>query len=332
MSTTGLPHSSGDTRWHAVAASRRGARHTALGMPNQDAYAVAVDGGCTAIAVADGHGDSAHPRSGEGARIAADIAVALMAEAGSACGADIEYLRNLLLGDVGPRMVNQWRAGVLEHQQVYPWTAAETTALGTATPDAGRVFRAYGTTVLAFVVTPDVFGAFQIGDGDIVVAFRGGMVQRPVPDDLDLIGTKTTSLCQPDPLQSLRVAALPLTDQPIILAWASTDGFGAQRADARGWWRRVGSELVSHLQANGVGYLDAKLPVWLVEPAELGGDDTTVAMLVDSEFYSGSDRPTVLHEPGSVSVAAATAASTLSSGQKGPSAFPIPGATPDRVN
>jgi hypothetical protein len=118
----------------------------------------------------------------------------------------------------------------------------------------------------------------QIGDGDAVVVSTTGRAFLPLPDDPELDGQRTTSLCQPDPLRSLRCAGLDAS-KDVALGFLCTDGFSSPQLDRHGWWQPVGTELLEHLRENGVEWVTAKLPGWLTEPALLGGDDTTLAVL-----------------------------------------------------
>lgn len=287
----------GSPRWRPVAASRTGARHLARAADNQDAYAVEVTSGHQVVVVADGHGAESHPRSAAGARLAADVAAAVLLEvAGQQHGRTTDFEADLA-SRAAPQLVDRWRAAVLQHAAANTWTDQEAAAIGGRTTDPSAVLYAYGTTVLGLVATAGLLGVIQLGDGDVVLALADGTARRPLPDDPALVGSQTSSLAQDDPLASMRVAAVDLRAVPVLLAWASTDGFGAGRADAHGWWLAVARELIGHVRTHGVSYLAEKLPIWLEEPAEVGGDDTTIAMLVDSDELPSPGRTWPRNQP-----------------------------------
>jgi hypothetical protein len=268
----------GKHEWKAVAATCTGAAHQVAKAPNQDAYATLVVGDVTALAVADGHGDSAHFRSRHGSRLAVDLAVELMVE--DARLSDVPpVLQTSLQENVKPRLLRDWRLRVLDHLEVWPFSHDEKDKLVGSGDDA--VMRAYGTTLIAIVATPAAVGFAQIGDGDAVAVFSDGGVIRPLPEDPKLDGIHTTSLSQPDAAASLRVTVLDLSERAVSLALAVTDGFAAPQVDGVGWWRQVGDELVNHLQAHGSDWVGEKLPGWLEEPAQTGGDDTTMGLLLN---------------------------------------------------
>jgi Protein phosphatase 2C len=263
-------------RWVALASSQIGSLHVRDGAPIQDAFQVRTDDDTAVIAVADGHGHHAHFRSETGARIAATVATELLAGA-VAEFADASQVEQLLTAELGPALVSGWTSGVLAHLQQHPLTATEQDLVtGDSTLD--RV-RPYGTTIIAMAASDHVLAVLQIGDGDAVVVLDNGKVFRPLSVDRELDGVRTTSLCQPDPLRSLRCAALDLATDEVAIGFICTDGFGSGRVDAEGWWKLVGEELLEHSRVHGFDWIETKLPVWLNEPAQYGGDDTTLAVL-----------------------------------------------------
>jgi Protein phosphatase 2C len=276
-------------RWVAASASQIGSIHIRDGTPTQDAHRTWTGDGAAVIAVADGHGHSAHFRSAVGAELAAALALETLSRAALDM-ADPALAESVLRDSVGPNLVDQWNKGALKHIQETPFDPKEQQLLFGGTDL--DLLRAYGSTVIAMVATADTLGVIQLGDGDAVVAFGDGDIVRPLPEDPDLDGNRTTSLCQADPLRSLRVRALDLRERPVSLAFIATDGFGAPRIDQSGWWMQTAIELVDLCARHGFGYISGKLPDWLDEPATYGGDDTTLALLCDQERLARRKDPT----------------------------------------
>jgi Protein phosphatase 2C len=270
--------STGSPVWKAVAASRTGATHIAAAAANQDAYATLRVGDVTAVAVADGHGHPSHFRSAQGARLAVDLAVALTVDAATAADSP-QALQERLLEDVTRQLLHDWRQRVLEHAESVPFSADGTDTLIGSGEDA--ILRTYGTTLIALVGTPAAVGFAQIGDGDAVAVLADGDVIRPLPQDPKLDGIHTTSLSQRHAADSMRIAVIDTHERQLLVAFATTDGFSAPQLDGLGWWRQVGGELATHLQTRGSGWIAEKLAGWLAEPAETGGDDTTMGMLLN---------------------------------------------------
>ncbi|MCD4524544.1 PP2C family serine/threonine-protein phosphatase [Nocardioides sp. cx-173] len=269
-------------RWTALSGSTIGSVHVRDDLPLQDAHLVRVEDGTSIMAVADGHGHHLHFRSDVGSRLAVRIVVDLLADALPRLTA--VPAAEGVLAEVGTALVERWTAAVLDHLAAHP-VDAESVGL----VDRARLTQPYGTTLLAMVATGDVLGILQIGDGDAVVVTTDGVAARPLPEDPALDGTRTTSLCQPDPLDALRLAVLDAQGEDIALGYLCTDGFSAARVDTDGWWRQTGAELVAYVRDRGLAWVEDRLPGWLEEPARVGGDDTTLALLVREDLASDDD-------------------------------------------
>jgi hypothetical protein len=261
--------------WTVLSGTQIGSVHVRDGRPVQDAVLTWVDGDAAVVAVADGHGHHEHFRSDVGAQVAVATAVDALvaalpqlADSGSAHRA---------LPGVAARAVEAWTAAVRQHAADHPFEAG-------APRDQ---LRPYGTTLLAMAAVGDALALFQIGDGDTVVVDSAGRASRPLPEDPDLDGVSTASLCQPDPLKSLRAAALDVRHGDVVLAFQCTDGFGSSRVDAAGWWRQTGEELVRFGRERGYAWVAEQLPGWLEEPAAVGGDDTTLALIGRTDLAGG---------------------------------------------
>lgn len=275
-------------RWTALSGARIGSVHVRDGLPLQDAHAVHVDDDAAVISVADGHGHRLHFRSDVGSSLAVAISVELLTDALprlGAAGVGVDDAA-LLLREVGAALVTRWTAAVHDHVARHPFAGDDLTRVDPADP--AQATRPYGSTVLAMVATASLVGVLQIGDGDAVVVTSTGHALRPVPEDPDLDGTRTTSLCQPDPGASLRVGVLDLRADDIALGYLVTDGFSTSRVDADGWWRQTGEELVGFARGHGFVWIEERLAGWLEEPARIGGDDTTLALLALTSLDPGA--------------------------------------------
>ena len=271
--------------WTTLADSRIGSVHVRDQLPLQDAVLTWNDHelGHAVLAVADGHGHRLHFRSDTGAALAVVSAVEeLRRVLPELSGADPETATDAVRR-AGAALVATWTAKVEHHLAAHPYSPAEEELGAAADP-----LRAYGSTILAAAATPDLLVFLQIGDGDSVLVSTDGVARRPLPEDPDLDGLHTTSLCQPRPLDALRVAVAEA--DAVALAFLCTDGFGRSRVDADGWWRQTGEQLVGFVRSRGLGWVREQLPEWLAEPAEIGGDDTTMALLIRSDV-AGLGRP-----------------------------------------
>jgi hypothetical protein len=267
-------------RWTALSGTQIGSVHVRDGLPLQDSHAVRVDGATAYAAVADGHGHRLHFRSDVGSRLAVDLTLELLAAALPRLTGVAET--ETALRALGTDLVERWTAAVYADIEAHPFDPEER-ALVSGT-EREHLTRPYGTTVLAMVATGDLVGVLQIGDGDAVVVTAAGQALRPVPEDPALDGTRTTSLCQPDPVDALRIGALDAAAADVVLGYLCTDGFSTSRVDRDGWWQQTGAELVSFAREHGFAWIGERLPGWLEEPAQIGGDDTTLALLARADL------------------------------------------------
>lgn len=265
--TTAGRREPGDAVWTTLSATRIGSVHLRDDLPLQDAVLTWQEGDQAVLAVADGHGHRAHFRSDTGAALAVVSAVeelrrrlpGLTEAADDAAAARLAH-------DAGLAIIDSWTSKVRHHIEANPYDEAP----------AEELFP-YGTTILATAVAGGHLVFLQVGDGDSVLVDTDGRATKPLPVDPDSDGPYTSSLCQPDPARSLRVAAVDAARAE--LAFLCTDGFGNSRVDAEGWWRQTGEQLAEYGRSHGWTWVAEQLDDWLEEPARVGGDDTTLAIL-----------------------------------------------------
>ncbi len=279
------------TGWTTLSGSSIGSVHVRDSLPLQDAVLTWNDPGSghAVVAVADGHGHKLHFRSDTGAALAVVSAVEELRRilpqlAQAAADGDGEGATELVRR-AGAGLVETWTAKVEHHLEANPYSPAQD-ELGAS----GDPLRAYGSTVLATAAVGGLLVFLQIGDGDSVLVSARGEASRPLPEDPDLDGLHTSSLCQPRPLDALRVAVVDVLADDVALVFLCTDGFGRARVDSDGWWRQTGEQLLEFSRSRGLHWIREQLPEWLAEPAQIGGDDTTMALLVRSDV-DGISRP-----------------------------------------
>jgi Protein phosphatase 2C len=252
-----------ETGWVALGASVRGIVHLRRDQPNQDALAWSQPGGPTVIAVADGHGSARHPRSGEGARFAVEIAVALIED----------WLRSAPPEDDGEALPAAlqaaWQRAVEHH-------LAENPVEDERPPEDFEGYELYGTTLLAAGSWRGRLLCLQIGDGDILALRRNGTLLRPLPESPDCFDNFTDSLCQEDAAERFRLA---LIDDDVALLLLASDGYGNSYEDDAAF-EEIGPDYLALLQRVGPERVAAGLPGWLAEITRTGsGDDITLGLL-----------------------------------------------------
>jgi hypothetical protein len=101
-----------------------------------------------------------------------------------------------------------------------------------------------------------------------------------VPSDPRLDGLRTTSLCQPDAVDSIRYGVVRAAAQPIGAVMLATDGFGNAQ-HGQNWPDAFGADLATLIQRHGDGWVAKALPEWVRDCASSdgSGDDVTAVLL-----------------------------------------------------
>jgi serine/threonine protein phosphatase PrpC len=265
-----------------------GAVHLRAGRHNQDAvrWLPRSGGGERVVmAVSDGHGSPASPRSGLGAALAVEIATDVLWQLA-------HPISPAMLAAAVTTMVTRWTSQVLEHLARYPLTAAEfgrPSDGGLDRPERPTVV--YGSTLLFAVVSVHELVLGQLGDGDVVVVDDTGQAARPLPADERLMAHVTTSLSDDDAVGNVRTRIVDAGRSRLVLL--ATDGYANsfRNDDA---FLQVGPDLLRTADTEGIGSIRASLPGWLAETTREGaGDDigVTIAVLDPPAPAGASSQP-----------------------------------------
>ncbi|MEU2790842.1 protein phosphatase 2C domain-containing protein [Streptomyces sp. NPDC007100] len=236
------------------------------------------------LAVADGHGAARHARSAVGARRAVELFAAHVREFAGFARAlapeesrgGLSRLMNYAQHDMPRRLVTAWQQDMLGHwDRVHERSADDTPRPAPA--DAEKLLL-YGTTLIGALLTPQLFVAWQLGDGELAVVERDGRVGFPLaPAETDL-GDETESMCSHRAWSLMRVHWAPVVgpDRTPRLIALSTDGLSKSFASPEGFTQFMAG-LDRRLVDEGTKEVCAALPQWLRQAAQHSGDDTTMA-------------------------------------------------------
>ncbi|MFF4850200.1 protein phosphatase 2C domain-containing protein [Streptomyces sp. NPDC001194] len=229
------------------------------------------------MAVADGHGSAAHARSHLGSRFAVDLFVeearrfgTLAQPRGDERPPSLAWLMHYAEHAFPRQLVSAWRDKVLGH-----WTRTSSHEEPGLSEEHKVLL--YGSTLVGAVLTPRVFAAWQLGDGELTVVDDAGQVTVPLaPPEADL-GDETESLCTPKAWRRVRTHWSPVTAPwraPRLIA-VSTDGLSKSFASDRGFLQFMAG-LDDRLSTEGADSVRAVLPQWLARASRHSGDDTTL--------------------------------------------------------
>jgi serine/threonine protein phosphatase PrpC len=257
-------------RTRVAAATVPGAVHLRTGRPNQDSVRVLPpdhEGDRIVMAVSDGHGSAASPRSGQGSALAVEITADVLWRLPDPVSEDA-------LKAAVETVLARWAEQVTDHLARHPLTEDERDRSGP--PRHATVL--YGATLLFAVVSCHTIGVGQLGDGDVVVVDDDGRSRRPLPADRRLLAHETTSLSDLDPLSSVRMRVIDAAGSRLVLL--STDGY-ANSFSTDDAFLQVGPDLLRTADADGIDSIRKALPGWLEETTRDGaGDDIGVAIAV----------------------------------------------------
>lgn len=281
--------------WRVIGASVRGATHARNGLPNQDAirWRPSLDGRDSKppyiLAVADGHGQVKSVRSDRGSNIAVDVAIDVLQDyaASLVTGPDLTLSKKKELAEkrLPHDIVDHWKKKVEADASRNAFTADELKRLGEAStrpqmdaPSKSQL-KAYGTTLLAVLVTEDCIVGLQIGDGDILSVSEEGGVSHLLPRDPLNFANETTSLSGRHAIENMRFTFKPNEGAVPVLLLLCTDGYSNafQKTDLKDICR----EYLRDLREPGgwrtvFGYLEENLKEATNEGS---GDDATVGIL-----------------------------------------------------
>jgi serine/threonine protein phosphatase PrpC len=114
-------------------------------------------------------------------------------------------IRDLLLKHI----VARWQITVEEDYTQNPFTPEELERTGEKHRkeyETGKgLYKAYGTTLIAVVITVDYWFGIHIGDGRFTALYKDGSFDQPVPWDARCFLNMTTSMCDDDAVARARI-------------------------------------------------------------------------------------------------------------------------------
>lgn len=281
-----MPHIE-PSSWFITGTSVRGAIHSRLKLPNQDAISWWPESGSEfpiIMSVSDGHGSQKSIRSDTGSRLAVENTLKVLKEfaQNNRDECDMLKIREQAGEEIPARIEKLWKQSVKKHIQNLPFTVHELEALRGAgeaisSEDADEIgFLAYGATLLGVLLTETYTLYLQLGDGDILNVMDNGDVVRPVPGDTRLLGNETTSLCSESSANEFRIAVQETSADLILL---STDGYSNSFCDEDEFFK-VGPDFLEMIRSEGVDTIKENLSEWLLETTRMGsGDDITLGII-----------------------------------------------------
>ena len=232
-----------------------GDSHVKKGKVCQDSSGTVVSDEYAIAAVADGHGSARHFRSDVGSRIAVKITCGLLSRYLDRMDFRERFKTNpdFILSQLEKQILMKWTEAVAEYHREHPVTEAEKEELkqveskrtgrrrrssesgsgdgNGAAGDRSEVIAAYGTTILAAVMTRDLAFGIVLGDGGFVVLDDADRIFIPV-EDPNARANYTSSLCNTNAIRYFehwhsmeKIRALFVSTDGLYKSFASEEDF-----------------------------------------------------------------------------------------------------------
>jgi hypothetical protein len=205
----------------------QGVTHKEHRIPCEDAAGswVSLDGSRYVAVVADGHGDPTCMRSAIGAKLAVEVAVERLHSL--PCNLSDSTKQQFEIVHVGREIVEEWTRRVRKDLEDYPVEAFELEGVDQRSISQWlhtSPAHLYGTTLVGIFVAPDVCVCVQQGDGCCVMVDADGRFTVPVLPDAQCMGPITTSLCDADAAERIRVCMVDLRGKTLAGVFVTSDG------------------------------------------------------------------------------------------------------------
>ncbi len=251
----------------------------------QDASFSCYDDKKALAIVCDGHGGDDYVRSAIGSSFGCEIAARNISD--FVDKVDKEKLKlhpDRLLVQLESSIINAWREAVYEHYRQNPFTEKEISVLSEKARkrycQEERIESAYGTTLIAVVVTYDYWFGIHIGDGKCVAIDQNGEFSQPIPWDEKCFLNSTTSICDSDALGNFRHF---YSDNLPVAVFVGSDGIDdCFKGDEQMY--HFYTVILSSFVVSDAETAKAELIDYLPRLSEKGsGDDVSVAAFFDKD-------------------------------------------------
>ena len=187
----------------------QGASHIKKNKECQDASLSYQDENCAIAVVCDGHGGDDYVRSAIGSKFASAIAKKNIQK--FLLGMDKEkfFLNpDKQLKILEASIISHWNESVSDYHSKHPFDEVELIVVSEKAKkrylEDGKIWSAYGTTLIAVAMNEDYWFAIHIGDGKCVAINHAGEFKQPIPWDPKCFLNATTSICDSDAIDNFR--------------------------------------------------------------------------------------------------------------------------------
>lgn len=291
---------------------RPGASHMRDGKSCQDAFAITLktqDQTVFVMAVADGHGSQAYDLSQVGSDVAVKVATEILQQYAKSFESK-ERLWSGIKNHFPTDVLRAWRKEITKDFTQRSESLGQMSEEGEGLqeveepdglseeghPDlalspqekeslerAEKVYKRYGTTLLAMMVTREGLFFCQLGDGDILLLDGEEKVEAPIQISEVCMGNQTFSMVSRDSIRLWRIQMVSI-DAPVFVMMSS-DGLSNSFEDTT-QFHKFAKSLYKNIRAHGLEETVKILPDWLDKASKNGsGDDITLTFAVIDPSY-----------------------------------------------
>lgn len=274
----------------AFSATNQGYNHLKVNKVCEDASDFYDDEKMHICVVADGHGSDNYPRTELGSRFAVDAAISCIIEfvenAEPLQVLNDERCNYSLLTQLAKSILRVWYQAVEDDYKKNPFKPEELSKVSerykkrylNVNEEERRIEKAYGCTLIAFVITNEYSFGMQIGDGKCVVIDQFGAFSEPIPWDEDCQLNVTTSICDSDAIDEFRFCVSDKTPTAVFCGSDGIDDSYASSQELYALYRSILKIFIEHGIDVGKNEIVDYLPILTKRGS---GDDVSIGTIID---------------------------------------------------
>lgn len=276
----------------AFSATETGYNHTRINKVCEDASDFYDDEKMHICVVADGHGSDNYPRTELGSKFAVDAAIKNVIEFVNTAeksqvinDAENNFER---MNQLAKSILRSWYESVEEDYNKKPFTEKELEKVSdkyknrylSKNIEERKVEKAYGCTLIIYVITDDYSFGMQIGDGKCVLIDENGQFLEPIPWDDDCQLNVTTSICDDDAIDEFRFYISDKMPTAVFIGSDGIDDSYANEEELYALYRSILKIFIEHGDEVGKSEIREYLPVLTKRGS---GDDVSMGLIINQK-------------------------------------------------
>lgn len=276
----------------AFSATETGYNHTRINKVCEDASDFYDDEKIHICVVADGHGSDNYPRTEFGSKFAVDAAIKNVIEFVNTAeksqvinDAENNFER---MNQLAKSILRSWYESVEEDYNKKPFTEKELEKVSdkyknrylSENIEERKVEKAYGCTLIIYVITDDYSFGMQIGDGKCVLIDEKGQFLEPIPWDDDCQLNVTTSICDDDAIDEFRFYISDKMPTAVFIGSDGIDDSYANEEELYALYRSILKIFIEHGDEVGKSEIREYLPVLTKRGS---GDDVSMGLIINQK-------------------------------------------------